>query len=112
MVLSERYRILAFIGEGGMAQVFRAEDPRLGRVVALKTLLPRFATQPEFVHRFEQEAQLAAGLTHPNIVAIYDRGRAGVVHYIVMEYVGGGSLKALIAREGPLPLERAQPLIA
>jgi serine/threonine-protein kinase len=112
MVLNERYRILAFIGEGGMAQVFRAEDTRLGRVVALKTLLPRFATQPEFVHRFEQEAQLAAGLTHPNIVAIYDRGRAGVIHYIVMEYVAGGSLKALIARDGPLKAERVLPLLA
>jgi eukaryotic-like serine/threonine-protein kinase len=112
MVLNERYRIIAVLGEGGMARVFRAEDTRLGRVVALKTLHPRFAAQPEFVHRFEQEAQFAAGLTHPNIVAIYDRGRAGVIHYIVMEYVAGGSLKALIAREAPLPLERALPLIA
>ncbi len=112
MVLNERYRILAVLGEGGMARVFRAEDTRLGRVVALKTLHPRLVAQPEFVHRFEQEAQLAAGLTHPNIVAIYDRGRAGVIHYIVMEYVAGGSLKALIAREAPLALERVLPLIA
>ncbi len=101
-VLGGRYRILDVLGDGGMARVFRAEDARLGRVVAVKILHQHYLSQPEFVRRFEQEAQLAARLSHPNIVAIYDVDRQGDTYYIVMEYVEGGSLKGLITRDGPL----------
>jgi len=101
-VLGGRYRILDVLGDGGMARVFRAEDARLGRVVAVKILHQHYLSQPEFVRRFEQEAQLAARLSHPNIVAIYDVDRQGDTYYIVMEYVEGGSLKGLITRDAPL----------
>jgi len=101
-VLGGRYRILDVLGDGGMARVFRAEDARLGRVVAVKVLHQHYLSQPEFVRRFEQEAQLAARLSHPNIVAIYDVDRQGDTYYIVMEYVEGGSLKGLITRDAPL----------
>src|SRR5579883_2389213 len=106
-VLWGRYRLLDVLGDGGMARVFQAEDERLARRVAVKVLHEHYLGQPEFVRRFEQEAQLAAGLTHPNIVAIYDMGRDGDTYFIVMEYVDGGSLKGIIAREAPLPLNRA-----
>jgi len=101
-VLGGRYRILDVLGDGGMARVFRGEDTRLGRVVAVKILHQHYLSQPEFVRRFEQEAQLAARLSHPNIVAIYDVDRQGDTYYIVMEYVEGGSLKGLITRDAPL----------
>jgi len=101
-VLGGRYRILDVLGDGGMARVFRAEDTRLGRVVAVKILHQHYLSQPEFVRRFEQEARLAARLSHPNIVAIYDVDRQDDTYYIVMEYVEGGSLKGLITREAPL----------
>ncbi len=110
-MLSGRYRLLDVLGDGGMARVYRAEDERLHRIVAVKTLHRQYLSQPEFIRRFEQEAQLAANLTHPNIVAIYDVGRDGDAYYIVMEYVEGRSLKALIAREAPLPLDRAVPIM-
>lgn len=110
-VLNGRYRLLDILGDGGMARVFRAEDLRLRRVVALKTMHSRYLDQPAFVRRFEQEARLAAGLTHPHIVAVYDVGSDGTMPYIVMEYLEGGSLKALIARAGPLPLGRVLPLM-
>lgn len=110
-VLSGRYRLLDVLGDGGMARVYRAEDERLHRIVAVKTLHRQYVGQPEFIRRFEQEAQLAANLTHPNIVAIYDVGRDGDTYYIVMEYVEGRSLKALITREAPLPLDRAVPIM-
>src|SRR5690348_217572 len=110
-VLSGRYRLLDVLGDGGMARVYRAEDVRLHRIVAVKTLHRQYLSQPEFIRRFEQEAQLAANLTHPNIVAIYDVGRDGDAYYIVMEYVEGRSLKALIAREAPLPLDRTVPIM-
>jgi serine/threonine protein kinase len=101
-VLGGRYRLLDVLGDGGMARVFRAEDARLGRVVAVKILHQHYLSQPEFVRRFEQEARLAARLSHPNIVAIYDVDRQDGAYYIVMEYVEGGSLKGLITRDAPL----------
>jgi len=110
-VLGGRYHLLDVIGDGGMARVFRAEDARLGRVVAVKILHRHYLAQPEFVRRFEQEARLAAGLSHPNIVAIYDVDRQGDTYYIVMECVEGGSLKGLIARDAPLPLSLAAAIM-
>src|SRR5919204_5994290 len=106
-ILGGRYRLLDVLGDGGMARVFRAQDERLHRSVAVKILHQQYLGQPEFVRRFEQEAQLAAGLAHPTIVAIYDLSRDDDTYYIVMEYVAGSSLKEVIAREGRLPLDRA-----
>ncbi|HHY33424.1 MAG TPA: Stk1 family PASTA domain-containing Ser/Thr kinase [Firmicutes bacterium] len=106
-VLGTRYRILSRVGEGGMAEVYRARDSVLNRIVAVKVLRPQFASDEEFVERFRREAQAAASLSHPNIVSIYDVGQDGDRYYIVMEYVSGKSLKDLIREEGPLAPEKA-----
>src|SRR5919202_4849466 len=106
-ILGGRYRLLDVLGDGGMARVFRAQDERLQRIVAVKILHQQYLGQPAFVRRFEQEAQLAASLAHPTIVAIYDLSRDDETYYIVMEYVAGSSLKEVIARESRLPLDRA-----
>ena len=83
---------------GGMADVWLADDEMLGRRVALKFLHERFAQDTQFVERFRREAQAAAGLQHPNVVGVYDRGESDGRHYIAMEYVEGASLKDLIGR--------------
>jgi beta-lactam-binding protein with PASTA domain len=93
-----RYRILGRLGSGGMADVWVAEDTDLGRRVALKILHERFAQDREFVQRFYREASSAAGLQHPNVVNVFDRGEVDGTYYIAMEYVEGSSLKELIAR--------------
>jgi len=111
MLLAGRYRLLDVLGDGGMARVYRARDERLARVVAVKILHPHYLSQPEFVRRFEQEAHLAAGVSHPNIVAIYDIDREGDTYLMVMEYVEGGSLKALMSRSAPLPLPRVAAIM-
>src|ERR671937_1627863 len=103
LLLGGRYRLLDVLGDGGMARVFRAQDERLHRIVAVKILHQQYLGQPAFVRRFEQEAQLAARLAHPTIVAIYDLGRDDETYYIVMEYVAGSYLKGVFAREGRLP---------
>ena len=110
-LLNARYRVLRPLGTGGMASVYLAEDLRLGRRVAVKILHPQFAADPTFVARFEQEARLAASLSHPNIVRVYDVGHDGDRHYIVMEYVEGETLKDTIARQGALPVTRALEII-
>ena len=97
-VVDNRYRILRRLGSGGMADVWLAEDTHLQRQVALKILHRRFLQDQEFVGRFQREAEHAAGLTHPNIVAVYDRGSDGDVNYIAMRYVQGPTLKELIDR--------------
>jgi beta-lactam-binding protein with PASTA domain/tRNA A-37 threonylcarbamoyl transferase component Bud32 len=101
-----RYRILARIGSGGMADVYRAEDTHLGREVALKILHRRFAQDAEFVERFRREASSAAGLQHPNVVGVFDRGRHDGTYYIAMEHLAGRTLKEIVTSEGPLPQER------
>ncbi len=107
-VIGGRYRVEQVLGDGGMARVFKALDERLGRPVAIKILHAHYNSQPEFVARFEKEAQLAASLSHPNIIGIYDIGHdADGTRYIVMEYVNGENLKSLIRREAPLPLPLA-----
>jgi beta-lactam-binding protein with PASTA domain/predicted Ser/Thr protein kinase len=93
-----RYRLLYRLGAGGMADVWAAEDSMLGRRVALKFLLPRYAEDEQFVERFRREAAAAAGLQHPNVVSVYDRGEHEGVPFIAMEYVEGASLKDLIER--------------
>ena len=89
-VLNERYRIEKTIGGGGMANVYLAQDMILDREVAIKVLRLEFANDPEFIARFDREAQAATSLTHPNIVSIYDVGEEGNILYMVMEYVEGG----------------------
>jgi eukaryotic-like serine/threonine-protein kinase len=106
-LIDERYRVLSRLGSGGMADVYLVEDQQLGRKVALKLLHDRFAADPDFVERFRREAQSAAGLQHPNVVGIYDRGRFGDTYYIAMEYLPGRSLKQLIRQEAPLDPVRA-----
>src|ERR687891_137900 len=97
-VVDGRYRLVAKVGSGGMADVWSAEDTQLGRRIALKFLHERFAEDRQFVDRFDREARAAAGLSHPNIVGVYDRGEWDGTHYIAMEYVEGATLSALIAR--------------
>jgi eukaryotic-like serine/threonine-protein kinase len=104
-----RYRLLRRIGSGGMADVWLAEDAHLQRRVALKILHRRFAQDTEFVGRFEREAEAAAGLQHPNIVAVFDRGDVEGTHYIAMQLLEGRSLKELIDRA--LTAEQAVALI-
>ncbi|HEY2935795.1 MAG TPA: Stk1 family PASTA domain-containing Ser/Thr kinase, partial [Gaiellaceae bacterium] len=102
-----RYRIVRKLGTGGMANVYLAEDQELGRRVAIKILDDRHASDDQFVERFRREAKNAAGLNHPNIVSIYDRGEAEGTYYIAMEYLDGRSLKELIVSRGPAPINVA-----
>jgi serine/threonine-protein kinase len=99
-----RYRIARKLGGGGMADVYLAEDQELGRRVAIKMLHGRYANDEQFVERFRREATHAAGLSHPNIVSIYDRGEADGTYFIVMEYVEGRTLKELIRSRGLCPV--------
>ena len=96
--IGDRYVLVARLGGGGMADVWLADDEMLGRRVALKFLHERFAQDAQFVERFRREAQAAAGLQHPNVVGVYDRGETEGRHWIAMEYVEGASLKDLIGR--------------
>jgi beta-lactam-binding protein with PASTA domain/predicted Ser/Thr protein kinase len=95
-LIDERYRLRQKIGSGGMADVWLADDTELDRNVAIKILHDRFAQDNEFVERFQREAQSAAGLQHPNVVGIFDRGVYGDTYFIAMEYVDGPSLKDLV----------------
>jgi eukaryotic-like serine/threonine-protein kinase len=105
-VVDNRYRVLRRLGSGGMADVWLAEDTHLQRQVALKVLHRRFLQDQQFVSRFQREAESAAGLQHPNIVGVYDRGQDGDVNYIAMRYVEGPTLKQLIER-GLTPAQAA-----
>ena len=106
-VFDGRYRIIRKLGQGGMADVYLAEDQELGRRVAIKILNDRHAADDSFIERFRREAKNAAGLSHPNIVSIYDRGEAEGTYYIAMEYLDGRSLKELIVGRGPAPVKTA-----
>jgi eukaryotic-like serine/threonine-protein kinase len=106
-VLNGRYEIDSVLGQGGMAKVFRGTDQVLGRTVAIKVLSPQFADDAQFVTRFRREAQSAAALNHPNIVGVFDTGSQGDVHFIVMEYVEGRTLRDVIRSDGPLHPQRA-----
>ena len=110
-VVDERYRVLNRIGSGGMADVYCAEDLQLGRRVALKLLYRRFAEDAEFVERFRREASSAAGLQHPNVVAVYDRGEFDDTYYIAMEFLEGRSLKQVVRQDGALDPDRAIDLV-
>ena len=99
-----KYKILGELGKGAMGVVYRAQDPRLGRVVALKTTNAEVAGDPDLLQRFYREAQAAANLTHPNIVTIYDIDEANGVPFIAMEYLEGESLQKIIAERRDVPI--------
>jgi eukaryotic-like serine/threonine-protein kinase len=105
-VFSNRYEIQRGIARGGMAEVYLARDQLLDRPVAVKVLFPEYARDPSFVERFRREAQSAANLNHPNIVAIFDWGQERGTYFIVMEYVRGRSLREIVHNNGPFSARR------
>jgi len=115
-IIGGRYEIIELLGSGGMANVYRAHDPHLGRDVAIKVLADRYTADPAFVERFRREASAAAQLNHPNIVQVFDRGETDGTYFIVMEYLTGPDLKSLIRTRGALPpleaIDYAQQILA
>ena len=107
MFLVDRYEILSKVGAGGMSDVYKAKDHILGRTVAIKVLKAEFSEDINFVTKFRTEAQSAAGLEHPNIVNIYDVGSENGLHFIVMEYIEGITLKTYIEKKGQLSFKEA-----
>ncbi len=106
-LLMGRYELVEKIGEGGMAVVYKAKDRLLNRYVAIKILRPEYTRDAQFVDSFRRESQAAAGLEHPNIISIYDVGREGNIHFIVMEYIDGMSLSDVIKVEAPMDYKAA-----
>jgi serine/threonine-protein kinase len=115
-LIGDRYELGRQLGAGGMARVYLGHDRLLDREVAVKVLSEPYASDPSFVERFRREASAAAGLNHPNIVAVYDRGEADGSYYIVMEYLAGPDLKQVIRSRAPLPpteaIDAAQQILA
>jgi eukaryotic-like serine/threonine-protein kinase len=109
-LVADRFEIEELLGTGGMSSVFRARDTVLERSVALKIIHEHFSRDPEYGERFRREALAIARLTHPNIVMVIDRGEFEGRQYIVFEHVPGETLKELLEREGPLPVEQAVAL--
>lgn len=107
MYLQDRYEILEHIGSGGMSEVYRAKCHKLNRLVAIKVLKEEFSSDAGFVKKFKMEAQAAAGLSHPNIVSVYDVVDEGSIHYIVMELIEGITLKSYITKKGRLGSKEA-----
>ena len=105
-LLSGRNELLEKIGDGGMAVVYKGKDRLLNRFIAIKILRPEFTKDASFVENFKRESQAAAGLSHPNIVSVYDVGKEGNINYIVMELVEGKNLSTIIAEEAPLDYRR------
>jgi serine/threonine-protein kinase len=106
-IFNNRYQILSQVGEGGLAEVYRAQDVALGRLVAVKALRHEYVVDPAFLVRFHREAQSAASLTHPNIVAVHDFGQDLGRPYIVMEYVPGRNLRNVLQEVNVLPVDQA-----
>ena len=107
ITLGGRYELIEIVGEGGMSTVYKTRDKILDRIVAVKILKDEFSRDQGFVEKFKTEALSAASISHPNIVNIYDVGMDANVHYIVMEYVDGQTLKDVIRQQAPLPVEKA-----
>ena len=105
--LGPRFRIESLIGQGGMGRVYKASDKELGRVVALKVLLPDLTGDPAATQRFKQELLLASKISHKNILRIHDLGEADGVKFISMAYVEGEDLHQLLTKQHPLPIDRA-----
>ena len=101
-VLANRYELFERVGEGGMSVVYKAKDRLLNRFVAIKILKPEFISDQKFIESFRRESQNAASMSHPNIVNIYDVGREGNIHYIVMELIEGRALSDYIREQGPM----------
>ena len=101
-ILSGRYELLEKIGDGGMAVIYKGKDKLLNRFIAVKILRPEFTKDATFVENFKRESQAAAGLSHPNIVGVYDVGREGNINYIVMELIEGDTLNKIIEKEAPM----------
>lgn len=106
------YRLVEPLGAGGMAVVYQALDERLGRAVALKLLAPELAADQEFRRRFTAESRAAAAVDHPHIIPVYEAGQADRALFIAMRLVTGGDLRQVLAREGPLPSERAAQFLS
>src|SRR5438132_13521389 len=100
------YEILGLLGAGGMGEVYRAPDPRIGREVAIKTLPARYGSDPEFLRRFEQEARAAGLLNHPNVLAVYDVGSENGIEYVVSELLEGENFTTRL-EHGPIPRRKA-----
>src|SRR6185369_9880306 len=105
------YQIVSPLGAGGMGEVYRANDPRLRRDVAIKVLPADLSSDPDRLSRFEKEARAASSLNHPNIVTIHEIAEAGSIRFLVMEFVSGSTLRQLLAA-GPMPLRKLLALAA
>src|SRR5213080_4201689 len=106
-ILADRYRIVGLIGRGGMGEVYRADDLKLGQTVALKFLPESLASDPAWVERFYAEVRHARQVSHPNVCRVYDVGEIGGRHFLSMEYVDGEDLASLLRRIGRLPPDKA-----
>ena len=109
-MLNTRYRIVGLLGRGGMGEVYRAEDLKLGQVVALKFLPMEVTNRPDRLARFHQEVRLARQVSHPNVCRVHDIGEAGGQHFLSMEYIDGEDLASLLRRIGRLPPDKALEL--
>src|SRR6266568_7009962 len=105
-MFSERYRIVVLVGKGGMGEVYRADDLKLGQPVALKFLPQRLASEPAWIERFYAEVRHARGVSHPNVCRVYDVGEIEGRHFLSMEYVDGEDLASLLRRIGRLPPDK------
>ena len=110
-LLAGRYELIEKIGEGGMAVVYKARCRLLNRYVAIKILRPEFTKDAQFVENFKRESQAAAGLQHPNIVSVYDVGKEGNIHFIVMELIDGRPLSDIIQERAPMDYKTSIELI-
>ena len=111
LALASKYEILSKIGEGGMADVFKARQKTLNRIIALKVIHQNLVHDREFLDRFHREAKIASSLNHPNIVSIYDEGIENGVHYIAMEYLEDGDLHSRLKKKGRLSVEETKEII-
>src|SRR3954452_25096147 len=115
-LLGRRYELGGLLGHGGMGEVYHAADTRLGRGAAVKVLRSDLARDPSFLSRFRREAQSAASLNHPMVVAVYDTGQDNgdtpPLPYIVMEYVSGRTLREVLQSEGRITSQRATEIVA
>src|SRR6266513_4122073 len=106
-ILADRYRIVGLVGKGGMGEVYRADDLKLGQPVALKFLPAKLASEPAWIERFYAEVRHARGVSHPNVCRVYDVGEIEGRHFLSMEYVDGEDLASLLRRIGRLPSDKA-----